>query len=514
MNEQLTAEAPVEIVEADHGDSRRRVAEAEPLQPRPDYFINREASWLAFNGRVLEEAYNPAHPLLERLRFLSISAGNLDEFYMVRVAGLKGLFHAGVATSNPDGISAGEQLATINQRVAEVVGTQIRCWHELTGLLRAQGVELLDVAELSEDEIGGLRRRFLDEALTVLTPIAVDPSHPFPFIPNRGMGVVFELERPKADPLIGLVLLPGQLERFQRLPGRRPALRPAGAGDRPLHRPAVPGLRGPVARQLPGPARQRDRDRRGGRGSRPAFRDPAEAAAARLGDPADGRLRHARALARLSGRPSRRVARGHVRGRRHPGARATPRTSSSRSAPTSCSRPSPRAFPSGSAISAAIASPPSATRTSSSTTPTRASTWWCSSCSRRRAIRPSSRSSRRSTGPARTRPIVAALIEAAEAGKSVTAMVELKARFDEERNIHWARNLERAGVQVVYGFFDSQDPRQGVDGGAARDRRLAHLRPFRDRQLSPDHRQDLHRPVLLHLRPGALPRCRQGCSTT
>ncbi len=203
------------------GHAVAAIAAVSPGPPRPDELINRELSWLAFNGRVLEEAYNTSHPLLERLRFLSISASNLDEFYMVRVAGLKGLVADGVTSRSPDGLTPAEQLAAINQRVAEVLQAQQRCWHEVTGLLRAQGVEFPDAAELAAEDVDVLRRRFLDEALAVLTPIAVDPAHPFPFIPNRGMGLVVELARPKGEPFIGLVLLPGQLERFIRLPGER-----------------------------------------------------------------------------------------------------------------------------------------------------------------------------------------------------------------------------------------------------------------------------------------------------
>ena len=194
--EAATVVAPL----VERAEDCEREAASSGLELRPAHFINRELSWLAFNERVLEEAYNPSHPLLERLRFLSISASNLDEFYMVRVAGLKGLVNGGVSTLSVDGMTPPEQLAAINERVARVIVDQQRCWHELTRLLRRQEVEILDIEELSEDEREDLRTRFLDEALAVLTPIAIDPTHPFPFIPNRGMGVVMELLGPRASP--------------------------------------------------------------------------------------------------------------------------------------------------------------------------------------------------------------------------------------------------------------------------------------------------------------------------
>ena len=143
-----------------------------PLEVRPEHFINRELSWLAFNERVLEEADNPNHPLLERLRFLSISDNNLDEFYMVRVSGLMEVARLPIPPVGPDGMTPMDALQAIKQRVGAVTQVQQRCWHELTALLRDQGVAVLDVGELSKGDLEFLRQRFDEEAIGVSTAIA------------------------------------------------------------------------------------------------------------------------------------------------------------------------------------------------------------------------------------------------------------------------------------------------------------------------------------------------------
>jgi len=186
-------------------------------------FVNRELSWLAFNERVLEEAGNKAHPLLERMRFLSISANNLDEFYMVRVAGLRGQVRAGVAAVSADGLTPAQQLAAINQRTGELMRNQQAHWRTLRQELRENGLSVLDVAEVTATEREWLDAYFLDQIFPVLTPMAIDPAHPFPFIPNGGFAMVLQLKhRSDAKPLKALIPMPSQLPRFIRLPGTDP----------------------------------------------------------------------------------------------------------------------------------------------------------------------------------------------------------------------------------------------------------------------------------------------------
>ena len=192
---------------------------AAPLPPSQRY-INRELSWLAFNERVLEEASNSGHPLLERVRFLSISDSNLDEFYMVRVAGLKELAASGVQVKSDDGFTPEQQLAAIAEVAAGLVQRQQRCWADLQKRLRAEAISILDHEAVTGDDLAWLRQLFVDRLLPVLTPIAIDPAHPFPFIPNRALAMVVELRREDGSEINALVLVPQRVERFTRLPGK------------------------------------------------------------------------------------------------------------------------------------------------------------------------------------------------------------------------------------------------------------------------------------------------------
>ncbi|NBT32639.1 MAG: polyphosphate kinase 1, partial [Rhodobacteraceae bacterium] len=185
----------------------------------PARFNNRELSWLGFNWRVLQEAENPRVPLLERLRFLSISANNLDEFYTVRVAGLRELAHAGNTTPALDGLTPAEQLFEINADARSLMSEQDRVFAELRQQMADQGTHLCHRVDLTEDERGFLRDFFLNQVFPVLSPLAVDPAHPFPFIPNAGFALALQLERlSDKRPLRALLPVPGQIQRFVRLP--------------------------------------------------------------------------------------------------------------------------------------------------------------------------------------------------------------------------------------------------------------------------------------------------------
>ncbi|MGR3292105.1 MAG: RNA degradosome polyphosphate kinase [Paracoccaceae bacterium] len=185
----------------------------------PGRFINRELSWLAFNRRVLEEADNIKVPLLERLRFLSISAANLDEFYTVRVAGLRQLSNAGNTTPATDGLTPAEQLVLINKEARDLMQAQQSTWNTLCEALLAEGIVLCSRSTLDQDDLTYLGKTFLEQVFPVLSPLAIDPAHPFPFIPNTGFVLALQLQRNSdKKSLQALLPVPNQIDRFVRLP--------------------------------------------------------------------------------------------------------------------------------------------------------------------------------------------------------------------------------------------------------------------------------------------------------
>ncbi|MFO1039370.1 MAG: RNA degradosome polyphosphate kinase [Geminicoccaceae bacterium] len=419
---------------------------------KPENFINRELSWLAFNERVLEEASNPAHPLLERLRFLSISDNNLDEFYMVRVAGLTELVQRNIVTMGPDGMTPAEQLAAIRARAAAINEHQQRCWHELTSKLRESGVTVVGVDELNQGDLRFLEERFQAEASAVLTPIAVDPAHPFPFIPNRGIGVVMELERAKNDIIVGLVLLPNRLDRFVRLPGDQPRFVLLEQLILRFHQLLFPGfalLNGGCFRVL------RDSDIE--------IEEEAEDLV-RLFETLLKRRRLGSVIRLTMDHglvPSLKeflIDHLHVlqedvlevdglMGLADISQVITKERTDLLFPPFSPRFPE-RIKDFGGDCFAAIRQKDFVVHHPYESFDVVVQ--FLLQAARDPAVLAIKQTLYRTSEDS---PIVAALIEAAEAGKSVTALVELKARFDEERNIRWARNLERAGVQVVYGFI-------------------------------------------------------------
>jgi polyphosphate kinase len=447
-------------VDADFLNPRPAAAAAAPpeLDPAgPQRFINRELSWLGFNWRVMAEAENPNVPLLERVRFLAISGANLDEFYTVRVAGLRAMVRQGVSATSSDGLSPAEQLRRIESDARRLMASQQAAWKVLQGQMKAEGIEVLSPTDLRLADVRALEGYFFDQVFPILTPLAIDPAHPFPFIPSGGFAMALKLRRDATGrDLDALLPVPAQVPRFVRLaegPKGQIRLLPLEGLLEVFVDRLFPGytMLGQCAFRI-----LRDSDleveeeaedlvrefetalKRRRRGEVMRLKMTAEA-------PGDLRAIVVRALG---------VEQDEVV--EIPGIIGIANLSElcRIERPDLLWKPFTPRMPErvqdfDGDIFAAI-------RHKDMLLHHPYETFDIVVRFLQQAARDPDVLAIKQTlyRTSRDSPIVAALCEAAEDGKSVTALIELKARFDEAANIRQSRQLERAGAQVVYGFID------------------------------------------------------------